>query len=946
MATAVVGFLVGSAATYAYTRYFSSSSDQPPQEQQEPNEHDPDHNNNNNRNNSMAAKRSQSRDLPAGTASSSSSSSLSLLPFLATSSLPRSSAVAAATATQSQSGFFVSDILAHVWPYINQAACQTIRDTVEPTFRELLPGPLKTLHFTQLDLGVVPIRLDNMVVHPLQYRNSSSTTTTSGDGDSAGSGAGAAYLQLDLDVLWDGTCDIQLKADYIGSFGVQKVKLAGRLSVLLQPIVPTLSLVQAVQVAFLHPPTIALDFVGLANVADFQLIKTKIQAVLDQVLQSMMVLPQRFVTKLDPTCSLYQMAAPPLGILRVMVRYGHGFVNEKRALRSDDIPDVYVTVTLGNVTHRTWTQHNTLQPDWGSGANKNTNNNGYVMDFMVLDHDQHVLWEVYDEDKGALDGDDYLGCTFVTVGELLLFRSTQTLELLRSQTDSTTTGAKLVVSCQLLTFTTSVWSSITTTAEYQDDTTALLRLPTESLATTTATPDASKNKKDNTKQQQTQQQQQQQQQKDEIKMQSDLVCGLLSILIPQAYDLPVAVQDDKGAAAAVVSSAFVKVTMAMHGNDDDDDDEDGSGGKNSTTTPNTRTSLTNQELFVTKTIQAAPGTNEACNPVFDAAFYLPLTSRHLRKATDNLKDDKNNNDHNDHDKNQYSRKLKDITLHLMNGPDSCLAQRTVTHEMLLTAPNGIWTETYIAPPNPTSTTTVSCSDTNSSSHSSDQSGASASASASGVQAAPKLEYRILVQGLTKPRPTTPTAAAAGSNKLLNTSLASNNNNNNNKDNMAMNSENEAVATTSIDEAPNQEPQVDESISKVRLTVVKGHGFQVEPKRGAFRPRRDVPDIYCQITFGSSPTVWRTSTIRNSTTPLWTIPESRDYIWQNQSQIIHLHVYDEDGGKSRDNDDLLGTARITVGQLLLAGGRMDVELNLEGRPTRSYITLLGSIVEEE
>ena len=100
---------------------------------------------------------------------------------------------AVGASTKQQEGF-LSDILAQLWSYINAAASQTIKETVEPEFKTL-PGPLSTLHFIKVDLGDVPIRLDNIVVHDIDK-----ATNT---------------LQMDLDVVWDGNCDIQLKANYV-----------------------------------------------------------------------------------------------------------------------------------------------------------------------------------------------------------------------------------------------------------------------------------------------------------------------------------------------------------------------------------------------------------------------------------------------------------------------------------------------------------------------------------------------------------------------------------------------------------------------------------------------------------------------------------------------------------------------------------------------------------
>jgi hypothetical protein len=66
-----------------------------------------------------------------------------------------------------------------------------IKEMVEPMFKTMLPGPLKSLHFTKLDFGAKPIVFSNVKV-----------TKSPLDG-----------ITLDLDVDWDGQCDIDLEAE-------------------------------------------------------------------------------------------------------------------------------------------------------------------------------------------------------------------------------------------------------------------------------------------------------------------------------------------------------------------------------------------------------------------------------------------------------------------------------------------------------------------------------------------------------------------------------------------------------------------------------------------------------------------------------------------------------------------------------------------------------------
>lgn len=85
----------------------------------------------------------------------------------------------------------MNDIVTQLWPNINAAGSKMIKEIVEPMFKTMLPGPLKTLHFTKIDLGAVPLRLSN-----------AKTTKTEHDG-----------IKLDMNLDWVGKADIEMDAD-------------------------------------------------------------------------------------------------------------------------------------------------------------------------------------------------------------------------------------------------------------------------------------------------------------------------------------------------------------------------------------------------------------------------------------------------------------------------------------------------------------------------------------------------------------------------------------------------------------------------------------------------------------------------------------------------------------------------------------------------------------
>ena len=91
---------------------------------------------------------------------------------------------------------YLSDLINRLWPKINAAGSQLMKDSLEPMFAETLPSTmgLNTLKFTKLDLGNVPIIIDNIYIHELQKHPDT----------------GMEYIQWDWDVSWNSSSNIQL----------------------------------------------------------------------------------------------------------------------------------------------------------------------------------------------------------------------------------------------------------------------------------------------------------------------------------------------------------------------------------------------------------------------------------------------------------------------------------------------------------------------------------------------------------------------------------------------------------------------------------------------------------------------------------------------------------------------------------------------------------------
>jgi Ca2+-dependent lipid-binding protein len=311
---------------------------------------------------------------------------------------------------------FLNEIMAALQPYLRVAVSAMVKEMVEPMFKETLPGPLKTLHFVKVDLGATPFRFSAVDVHKVE------------------SGTNADSLKFDMDVNWDGDMDVELDADLVPGFGVQHVKFAGRLSVLLRPLISRLPLISAMQVALINPPELELDFTGAAQALDLSVIDDTIRGIIKDIVGSILVLPNRLLIKVDPLSDLYLNYLDPLGFIRVKVESGSGFKAGGGFIK--DVPDTYCAVKFGaNKPWHTSTKSNDETPEWMEEH-----------DFLISDHDQLIVVEVWDSDVGS---DTNLGSARITAGELLLAGKRATLPLIPHGAKEANPETTVTISCQV-----------------------------------------------------------------------------------------------------------------------------------------------------------------------------------------------------------------------------------------------------------------------------------------------------------------------------------------------------------------------------------------------------------------------------------------------------------------------------------------------------------------
>mmetsp|Transcript_16962 Transcript_16962/g.37044 ORF Transcript_16962/g.37044 Transcript_16962/m.37044 type:complete len:896 (+) Transcript_16962:122-2809(+) len=864
------------------------------------------------------------KSLTANGASTATSTTDRSLNFLA------QNAAAAADADQ-RTGSFLTDVIASLWSHVNAAVSAEIQNTAEPMFREMLPGPLKSLHFTKCSLGNVPLRLDNAIVHPCQKH----------------SVTGKDYVRMEMDVVWDGRCDIELKADYIGKLGVQHLKLAGRLSFLLQPLTEKLPVVTAVQFGFVNPPQLELDFTGLASVADIKTLKTTIQKTIADIIASMMVLPNRMLTKLDENQSYFGAYQPPLGVARLSIVKGRGFTEEKRKLRKADVPDVYCVVSLGGT--EIWTTsvvQDSTEPVWKDET----------ADVLLDDYNQVLTVRVWDRDEGALDSDDDLGRATLTVGDLLLAGG-KIKEVELQDDGGRGLGAYISMHCDLLKLEPKL-QSIEQNANslnehmYNGLLTILL-----SEATVIPAPPG----------------QQQQQQGEESKEDGTVEPELYFVKATYGQESYFTAAVD--GQAAVFNKAFriplidcadlPSVRLALY------------KGPEATLeaceqkkSPNV---LVGEFEIKHEDIWNAPLHSVSANrPVSDnksgpcleySIFMRGLTNSSGEPVTESLRPTTTTPTSPSLDNSQDSqltvtivkgwgfkaqtRRLKpkdipDVYCKLQFG-SSPTVFRTQTKKNNF-APFWEESKTYHLKGHSQVLKIEAWDEDGGHKDPDDFLGKARISVGKILLAGGSYDVELLNEGkrtgyylALKCRAGDANAVSSAPSEDLPAVTASGSSENDDASEPELISKEEVISSRSL--MADATPKEAESIT-VKITAVKGAGFQVEKRR--FGRRGDVPDVYCKISVESSKDkVWRTSTIENNLNPAW--GESKTFTTKNDLQVVSIEVFDEDSGKT-DMDDFLGQVKTPLKTLLSAkDGTKDLALlDKNGSNTGCTLTLCCAV----
>ncbi|XP_058482791.1 extended synaptotagmin-2 isoform X1 [Solea solea] len=275
-----------------------------------------------------------------------------------------------------------------MWPYICQFVEKLFRETIEPAVKES-NAHLSTFCFSKIDIGDKPVRVNGVKVYSENVDK--------------------RQIIMDLQISFVGNTEIDVDVKrYYCKAGIKSIQIHGVLRVVMEPLLSVMPLVGALSLFFLKKPLLDINWTGLTNLLDIPGLNGLSDSLIQDVIYSYLVLPNRVTIPLVGDMELAKLRFPlPKGVLRIHFLEAQDLEGKDKFLGGliKGKSDPYGILQIGTQLFQSKTVKESLNPKWNE-----------VYEALVYEHSgQHLEIELFDEDP---DKDDFLGSLMIDMAEL------------------------------------------------------------------------------------------------------------------------------------------------------------------------------------------------------------------------------------------------------------------------------------------------------------------------------------------------------------------------------------------------------------------------------------------------------------------------------------------------------------------------------------------------
>ncbi|WJX90369.1 Synaptotagmin-5 [Trifolium repens] len=277
--------------------------------------------------------------------------------------------------------------LTKIWPYVNEAASELIKTSVEPILEEYKPMVLSSLKFSKFTLGTVAPQFTGVTI-----------IEDGGDG-----------VTMELEMQWDGNpsiiLDIKTLVGVALPVQVKNIGFTGVFRLIFKPLVNEFPGFGAVSYSLRQKKKLdfTLKVVG-GDISAIPGLYDAIEGAIRDAVEDSITWPVRKVVPILPG-DYSDLELKPVGILEVKLVQAKDLTNKDIIGKSDPYAVLYIR-PLRNRTKKSKTINNDLNPIWNEH-----------FEFIVEDAStQHLFVKVYDDE--GLQSSELIGCTDIKLSEL------------------------------------------------------------------------------------------------------------------------------------------------------------------------------------------------------------------------------------------------------------------------------------------------------------------------------------------------------------------------------------------------------------------------------------------------------------------------------------------------------------------------------------------------
>ncbi|XP_013868788.1 extended synaptotagmin-2 isoform X3 [Austrofundulus limnaeus] len=283
---------------------------------------------------------------------------------------------------------WINKTVRQMWPYVCQFVEKLFREVIEPAVKDS-HAQLSTFCFSRIDIGNKPLRINGVKVYTENVDR--------------------RQIIMDLQISFAGNTEIDVDIKrYYCKAGIKSIQIHGVLRLVMEPLLGDMPLVGALSLFFLKKPLLDINWTGLTNILDIPGLNDFSNSLIQDVIYSYLVLPNRVTIPLVGEEKLAKLRFPmPKGVLRIHFLEAQDLEGKDQFLGGliKGKSDPYGVLQVGNQLFHSKTIKESLHPKWNE-----------VYEALLYEPSgQHLEIELFDEDP---DKDDFLGSLMIDLTEL------------------------------------------------------------------------------------------------------------------------------------------------------------------------------------------------------------------------------------------------------------------------------------------------------------------------------------------------------------------------------------------------------------------------------------------------------------------------------------------------------------------------------------------------